>query len=708
MKESRRHVARIFNRSSRLTTAFLVLVLLASPSPAEPGDPNEFDVLGQRREHERDDRPGLSDVVRPIDATRFDTKAQLDADSALSSPETGRVSASGFAVPRIRGQDTRLTEIYVEDLLLQDPYSGLPLVDEIDLRAFGELAIHEGVSPIDLATVNPVGALRYRIVPARTSGANAGATIGAPFGSSIWILGQYRSESGEAAVEEGDRFPALAARAYVRQHRTNGRYTYYDDHATPYNGADDRYLSRENNDRVSRTAMPAFSLVHGPDRLSFLALWQDADGGLAADSPIIKAQARSHAASNFASLAWTRQLSPALASTTTIATTEDLRSIRDPAAAIFTTTDATKFKAESRRARVRLEYEEAKTRVRVEVGGARAIVGTAGAFETMQALSRETYDVYAGATTKIITGSATAIDLEIKGLARRLEDKVATSGGGPAATIDAATKESGDSRRQLSQGTSLTLGLSGMAVKPYLQIAAATRPPSLLEEFGDAATVRGNQDLKQESARHYETGVAVISHDRQARAGLSLFADDAKDRLTFTPSLGQTMRAQNLGKTATHGLSVNGEFFYRDSHPFANVTWLTARDISSDRTTHVLPSIPERQAALGIEEGILRRMVTVRWTSRYRSDVFLDTLSSIQSPGYWLHDASVDWHAPSAKSRLSAGLAVLNVANLTRVPIQAVGGGANDAQSNGETALANVDGYPLPGRQWRLSIDFAL
>ncbi len=114
-------------------------------------------IIGPQREILRPRHAGQSVVIRPSEETRFDIKHQLDKESSLILPETGRVNASGFSVPRVRGQDARFTEIYLEGLRIQDPYLGYPFIDDLDLRATGEMALYIGTPPPEFASVNPNG-----------------------------------------------------------------------------------------------------------------------------------------------------------------------------------------------------------------------------------------------------------------------------------------------------------------------------------------------------------------------------------------------------------------------------------------------------------------------------------------------------------------------------------------------------------------------
>jgi outer membrane receptor protein involved in Fe transport len=96
---------------------------------------------------------------------------------------------------------------------------------------------------------------------------------------------------------------------------------------------------------------------------------------------------------------------------------------------------------------------------------------------------------------------------------------------------------------------------------------------------------------------------------------------------------------------------------------------------------------------------------TLRWLTRYRSQVYRDLSNSIELPGAWIHDASVDFKFRNfASSELRASFSLRNVFNLMSVEISAPA----THDSHGRTAYSDMAGAPLPGRQWLLNLELGV
>ena len=643
-----------------------------------------IDVIGRRHEAERVERAGHSTVIRPEDASRFDSKAQLERESSLSVPETGRITAAGFAVPRIRGQDARLTEVYVGDLLLQDPYSGLPLIDELDLRAFGEMVFYEGVPPPSLPTLDPIGVIQYRPRPlTKPHAAVIGATYGKPYGISAFWLAEAKL-AGTGTPDE--------ARIYLRRHSTNGRYEYLSDNGTPYNTADDRNLTRDNNDRWSNAAMPLFTARLGPGVLKGLLLYQASKTGIPAPNGTQTSLARESASTWLGTLRWQVPLATQGAAprslTLSAAANQDTRSTRG-LAGTPAGSDAT-LAVHGAKAGARLAFGDATDELLLGVEESQARVVAATGTGASLTLSRSATNVHIGSTFR----PAPPFELEAKVLARVLTDQYTAQ-----ATPSSLDTLPQGNKRTVAPGASLAGLWSLGPAQLYVQLARLSRPASLLEEFGDGALILGHPSLHPESAQHQELGLDAQTSDRDGTVHLAIFQDDTLDRIVFVPALAQSLRAQNVGKARIQGAELATTYEIGPTHVFGGITMLKPLDLADPTHATVLPGVAERQASLGLEQK-LGRAVALRWTSRYRSDVYRDLQNLIVVPATWISDAYADLSLQLAGTKTQLGLAILNVADVKKLPLEAPGEGGN----SGETAYSDLAGYPLPGRQWRLSL----
>src|SRR5690606_13920930 len=120
-----------------------------------------------------------------------------------------------------------------------------------------------------------------------------------------------------------------------------------------------------------------------------------------------------------------------------------------------------------------------------------------------------------------------------------------------------------DERKREVTGYSQGLSWSNAYYLVYLQYGRLQRPPTLLEEFGNGGGVRANPDLEPEAVEHKELGASYRTLSGSFGAGLALFQDDTKDKITFLPSVGQTMRAANVSKTRIQGAELSLETSYR-------------------------------------------------------------------------------------------------------------------------------------------------
>ncbi len=649
----------------------VLLVVLAGEALLDPkmiereGDkqsPNTIQVFGYRPEVEREDRPGKSLVIRPEDPTRFDTKAQLAREASLALPETGRVTAQGFAVPRIRGQDTRLTEVYVEDLLLQDPYSGLPLVDEIDLRAFGELAVYQGVAPVSLPTLNGIGVMQYRVRPSNVR-PTVGVTAGKPYGASAW--GLTRGHVGSEEGYESD------LRLYARRHVTDGRYDYYSDNGTPYNTDDDTHETRENNHRSSTQFMLYDHARLGPTtKLKFLLLSQESRNGLPVQNANLASLAEQKAESHLVNLHWERALGDKILTLKTSGH-EDQRRTVDPSHATLASRDSSGFQSSAASLGASLDFvpRPSFTRLSFDHEESRARVTSDDA--TSVKVRRATEKLALGSTVLV----ARVVTFEAKVLALKLDDR-----------FEERHRSTG------TQGGSLAAEVRHDLGSVYAQAGKNRRAPSLLEEFGDGGTVLTSSGVEPEKAEHLELGMNA------GGLGFAIFQDETRDRITLVPALAGTLRADNIGKTRVRGVEANAEAAFAATRLFASYTLLKPLDLTNENDVRILPFVAERQATAGIEQKVFD--LTLREASRYQGRVYRDLANSIVVPSYLVHDLSADTHVALDRVReVAFGLSVLNVTNVQRLAISSPGTAGND----GATSYSDVTGYALPGRQWRLT-----
>ena len=228
------------------------------------------------------------------------------------------------------------------------------------------------------------------------------------------------------------------------------------------------------------------------------------------------------------------------------------------------------------------------------------------------------------------------------------------------------------------------------------------RPPTLLEKFGDGALIRDNTALNPESTLHQETGAqwscsdfsSAFSFINQISLRFALFRDNTRDRITLLPSLAQTMRAQNAVRTQIDGIEIASDISFLSTTLGMGYAHMEPDDFSIPERIRLIPGVPEDVGVVSLSHSI--SVVTLRWATRYQSQVWRDSDNSIAVPGYTIHDATVD----AKGSTFSLGFGLYNVTDQRRLAINGVGTRSNE----GYTAYSDYSGMPLPGRQWRVSL----
>lgn len=649
------------------------------------GDENTVWVVGHRRAESKAVRvTGQSSRIVPEDETRFDTATQLRRDSSVLLPETGRISPSGFVVPRIRGQDVKLTDVYVEDILVQDPYTGLPLLENIDLRAFGSLEVYPGLSPVEMSGFNSVGTIRYGFRPFSKPSYRLGVQTGRPFGQSLWAASRQTSDD-----------QTWKGQIYGRGHRTDGRYPYYSDEGTPYNQSDDEIRIRDNNDQRSVQAIPNLQYQGEDFSVSAVAIAYRGDRGLPSLTSKIGSSTRLNTTGYLAGASLRKNLGNVAAAGSTsllfqAASADDQRDLNDPGNRFTGVSDTSRMQILTQRfgggllhqnqiLRAQVSGEIAEARIqnnlgeRVAIGIKRQTVGS-----TMAAAVRPQRSIVV--ETKVHTKSLH--DRRIKGSEHFL----------PGESSPPSPRHFG----KAAGGAVALLPSSESSV--YVQYAISERPPSLLEEFGDGGGYRPSGDLEAERLRHNEIGAQWRSPAEDWHLSWCTFQDHTDQKIVVVPTYVNAVKAINLREAEIVGVDFKGDVKVEHSTFYLSYSRLFPYDVTGGEK-RILPGVPEFIVVGELDQRW--GAFTGRWLYRQRSSVFVDLENKVVLPDIGTHDISLDFSSDDLQreQKFLFGIAVRNVLDVKDVAISAPG----SQSSQGRTALSDVSGEPLPGRQWLLS-----
>lgn len=671
------------NFIQRFMVFFLVPPLLAAAA-GEAGKPdaNRVVVRGRRPDQMRLEYPGSGLRFFPNGSSQDDLSTHMKRQAAFDVVPAERPSPFGFALPRVRGQDARFTQLFIDDLPLADPYAALPLIEEIDLPAFDSVETSSGVAPYELPAISLRGAMRFQLFDDEPSSTESdcaenltgklGIRVSSPVATTSWSRFDFTKND-------------VKSRLYFRQLNSKGNYRYYDDNGTPLNHDDDEVIQRGNNHRASQFVMPAFWWRRGAATLKAFGVWNAAQQGL----PSLIQASKSNSASQTnalglgrISVAW--DLGSNNSMNAAVGMISDHRTVNDPGGSILVVRDHDDRRIITRSGE--MGWRGAC------VGGVvlcRVLIRSDQSVISPQGLSR--------GVVHVISAIRTVAPESTLGLIEAKADVAKYSGG-----------VSGQVQPSWSVGWKLPAMFS---FESYVQLATEVRPPSLLESEGDGARIISSPSLAAEKTTHLELGLDQKSSEDDRAIHLALFRDDRRDAIVIVPSSISSYRAVNIPDTSS---IIGVELAAEKSLEILNVgalrgsaSWISFQS-RTGQDNLLIPGVPSDQGAISISQPLFRRAwrpVVARWTSRRRGVVYRDVANNIRLPPWWIHDAAFDirWRCEieglcSRPVNFDIGLAVNNLADTMATSYSTSSG------QHGKTGYSDVWGVPLPGRTWTMSL----
>lgn len=230
------------------------------------------------------------------------------------------------------------------------------------------------------------------------------------------------------------------------------------------------------------------------------------------------------------------------------------------------------------------------------------------------------------------------------------------------------------------------------------------RLPTLLELFGDRGTILGSPELRPERGPSADVGAVwapggALGVVDQIFAQGAVFATRARDTIALISTAGFVSRAQNIGATQTYGGElIASARFARLVSVTASYTRLVSENRSNDASIDgkAVPRTPGHllYARVDASYGIASAWVD----AAVQSASFLDQANYARVPGRVLAGTGV-------RVELFDVGATLAIENLTGTRIvELPSDRAGDPPIR--TALADLAGFPLPGRTFYLSLDW--
>lgn len=663
----------------------------------------------EKKIEQRMERPGQSVRSRPerhIDFSQIQSQTLTQGHQRV---ESSQPSFSGFSAPRVRGQDTRLSEVYVEDILLQDPWSGLSITHGVNLLGFGEVSQHTGLAPWNLPSLNPISTVQFRFRPILKNRTSLGLRVDSLAAGGVWGRGEriFWPDGDDDTFFETRWIPERhSLRVYVSGFSAPGDFPFFDNRGTPENFQDDGFRALQGNDHQSAEALALWRGEWTEDRevATWARIFQSESGvvlpwqdGVAEDSvlAIIGGFQLSFPLGN-----WTAQ--PHLDFRV------DETDLQDPSMNLLNFAQQRGLQLTNRGVRFSLERQEPTFGLLGHLSH-----DTTEITQTLDSQKRTAQHsrtrAYLGATRKASTA--------VKIWDWSTEGKV----GG-----DLLTQETLDEMQQnphIHAGAAFALHWrdpfsDSHSGRLWTQFALFDRPASLLEKYGNGSTIQANSSLQSEVTRHLELGLARTAHAEPHadetlthtafQGSLTLFRDHTENKIQFVPTSVNGIKALNLGEVILQG----AELWTRSEASAGasggaleiGVSWLSSQssDFAADSQLTWTPSW------IGFAQihGHIRntRMILA---NTYRGALNRDLGGSIRVQPVWRHDLSVshEWHPTHefllgglSISTLELICDVQNLSNLQIVDTQIRG-----RSRHGREAYSEIDGLPLPGRHYRVS-----
>ena len=648
---------------------FLILQALSSNGFGQEKEPNTIEVIGIRKETNKIPRAGKSESVNPQVQSRFNISDHVKDRSYFELEQTGRVSSSGLAIPRTRGQDSKATSLFVEDYPIFDPQYGIPMAEEIDLKALGRMEVHRGVSPISLRHTNPIGSLVIKSAKQLGTKTEVGGSYGEPWGQRGFLYWDLISRDTQL-------------KQYIRYHKAEGDFAFYDINGTPENLDDDRTRKRKDNQYESWQYVPQWGKRIGNWQLDIFGIFSGGKRGI----PALGGRTRTFAYTKYrsqmlfagAKYQFAEQRSWILPNTSSLRVSGDLefRQTYDPEKAILVTSDESRLETSNYRAMLPQQWDGDFWMLILspEVVQSNGNKSTDGQLSG-KSLARTAEQFYSAFEVEVLRWF-----FEVKHRVRNNRDSYAR-----------------ESQSIRDQGSSIAVGYREYFWQAYWQYGTEQRPPALFELYGDGSALLANLELTTESFRHHEFGGQLQWANLEF--GFAYFIDKGTDKIVLIPNFLNSFKAVNLGNTEVTGKELDATMTLGEQLIVSmGYSKLEAFQIGQAGERDLrLPSVPEDLSAARLQWQMGRYGLWGLGVRR-RGRVYFDLGNQIYNPPITTYDLSYD----KVLGGFSLSGQISNLTDVKSVDYPSPSGG------KARRPYSELSGYPLPGRSWQVAVVYSL
>jgi iron complex outermembrane receptor protein len=691
------------------TYLLLALAGMAAAEPAHADDTvGEETIIVIDRAPDRDADPKARDRDRALGDAPFVTIIHAEDHPATTSVADGVGTSVGaqsrslgglgaYQSISVRGAASGHTAVLVDGVPLARLAAVTTDLGRYSLDAFGQVELYRGAVPIELGGAGVGGAVN---LVTRLGPGEHGERVRASLG--VGSFGARHARLSYGDVHAGGRWLSATTLGYQA---AAGDYSYFSDNSTPSNPADDTYQTRRNNgfdqvDAATRWGLADRSAVAGVR----LAGKRQGLPGSATQSTFepslstIDALADGHVE---------HEVGDATAREQGFVLVERQR-LRDPAGELglgmqdrgYLTLSAgasSTWHAPVARHRATAGLELRADRFR-DQDLADAGAPLSGGREGVAMLA--SFDVALDPGASIVITPAARLDV--------MRTVPAPISAGPGAGMVWPT------RWDVVPSPRLT---ARAAVDHDVSIKTSAgwyvRLPTLTELFGNRGWIVGSPDLRPERGPSADLGVVwapskPLGAVDRVIVEASAFATRSHDTITILPSIGFISRAHNVSNSESYGGElVASARIARTLSITANYTRLFTEQISDD------PSFADKRrprqpghavyARADLVRRVLGRQASLWLDGSYQSMTYEDkaNLSSVPARALAGTGARVE-----LAGKLAVSLAVENLTD-TRIQYKPLDPPPRPDLTETKAALADIAGFPLPGRTFYVSIDWS-
>lgn len=697
------------------------------PAPRPPGDagaapviaPGEVIVVtGIAPRDGVDDldgpRAAHADAARALAEPAFVTVVHVaDRDGETVSPAEVLAESAGvhtrslgglgaFASVSIRGAAPGHTAVLVDGVPLSRLSSAAADLGAFELASFDRVELYRGGVPVDFGGAALGGAVQFVTAAGRPAGGDSlrlSAGVGS-FGARHLRL-RWRDDLA------GDALGVHVAAGY---RGADGDYPFFDDNGTPLRREDDTTARRSNN---------GFDQVDAVAR----ARWRGRAWSVAGGARAL------HKAQGIPGVGSAQTERAALATTTAVS---DVTAVRATAGA---TVRATGYALVERQ-----HLADPLGEVGLGSDDARSLTIAAGAtaVSAVRVGTRHRVELAAEARGEQFSARDRDRDARVRALrgaaAASVAGTVALWGGRallvPAVRVDVLRTEPGGGWDPLVVGAgevgdrtewfaSPRLAARVRVARAWVAKASAGRyfrPPTVVEVFGDRGVLVGDPALRAETGVSADVGVAfapsyAVGPVDRIYGQLAAFGARARDTIAFQPTAGRAAVAMNLGDADLGGVEAAATArLWRTATASIAYTFLDSRQRAAPTQPSYdgkrLPQRPRHElyARADVALRVAGRLAVVWADATVTSGNFLDAANLNEVPPRTFVGVGAK---VSLASGVLVGVEVKNVAD-RRVETVTLDPPPRPDLSEIPRAVADVLGYPLPGRSVYLTIDWSV